>query len=327
MNRFTPFTHRPGLPMLLPGTSYLVEAFPTLLKISTNDKSYHISFSLTGPIEGFTTLQNQEKDRIEIFGTAKEGFFLFYLQETNGSLRLILRRGVEVKGQIDGSPFSLTHKDSLEIARGLSLALKKQERLSFGCHKKLDFSKVENRFELQELLPLLFFLGQKYPFTKEVLPLKEEGEFKEVLQVYFNHLLVPEVEDKKFLGLTRKPLPKNTSKEEILSSIASSIRALFFKEAEEEIYLLPELWSSLPSGRFIGLETSWGEFAIDWTKHKLRRLHFTATKDGLLRIHWPKEILSYRLKRHLKEKGVIKESGEKLLVKAGTTYLLDRFEK
>lgn len=327
MNRFTPFTNSPGVGMLLPGSPYVIKAFPTRIEITRGKEKHTVILSLTGPVEKFTTLQNQEKNRVEIFGQAQEGFFFFYLSHQGEKLTLTLHRGKSVEGSLAGKPFTLRKGESLEIS--VEGAVKPQihvERLSLGINKELNWQAVEKRFDLKEMLPLLFFLGQKYPASKK-LTLEKEKEYQLAIQAYFDGLLTPQTEDSKFLGLPIQALASSMTKEEIVASFYASIRSLFFQEKEGKIYLLPHLWPSLPSGRILSLQSSYGEIDIEWTKKKLRRVHLRAVKSGEISFVWPKEIASYRLKRHVKERGMTYTRENTIIVQAGHAYLLDRFER
>ena len=65
--RLRPFTHRPGMASILPGTGERVVVYPTMV-----GGQY---LPISGPVKGFTHQLDLEKGCLSVYGHAKEGFF------------------------------------------------------------------------------------------------------------------------------------------------------------------------------------------------------------------------------------------------------------
>ena len=69
--RFKPFSHTPGVKLLLPGTDQLFQVFPA--KIVADGKE--IPLDIKGPVKNFTVEQDLERGQIRIFGQALSGYY------------------------------------------------------------------------------------------------------------------------------------------------------------------------------------------------------------------------------------------------------------
>ena len=81
-NAIRPFSHLPGESSMLPKSSWSVTAYPTRVELENlGEAKEKISFllELEGPIEGFTLMQDLERNFVRVFGTAKEGYFSYRL--------------------------------------------------------------------------------------------------------------------------------------------------------------------------------------------------------------------------------------------------------
>jgi hypothetical protein len=65
-----------------------------------------------------------------------------------------------------------------------------------------------------------------------------------------------------------------------------------------------------------------GKIDFEWSKKILRRVQIQASTSGEVILELQKEIKSYRVGKKTKQKAI-----EPLLLEAGKTYILDRFEK
>src|SRR5262245_58221131 len=93
--RLHPFTTRPGTPFLLPLSSYRVRVYPTLVAIDDMSgplpkETATIRWEVTGPVEGFTVVQELERCEIKVFGQAKEGFFRYTLSSPASGKGVVL---------------------------------------------------------------------------------------------------------------------------------------------------------------------------------------------------------------------------------------------
>lgn len=128
-----------------------------------------------------------------------------------------------------------------------------RERLKgpLGMHRKQEWEQVARRGDLREILPLRYALGQGVEVDGEAC---EEGNFalleqcktvlhsalkREIVPVFerlfmaaFTGMPVPQVNDFKFLGLS-KPTKCVLSPMPLLGEGARLIRSLFFREGNE----------------------------------------------------------------------------------------------
>jgi hypothetical protein len=295
----------------------VIEAFPTLLRIAGREWK----MPLTGPVDGFTLQQDLEKNCVYVFGKAKEGYFRIRVEASDSGFRIIVEKGPLKSGHIDAEvPF---------VSKPLF------ERLSLGSHKSQDWDQVQRRSELKEILPVLFCLGQKIPHippqpltgTARLLELPEDRkQLPEALVSFFKaafkSILVPRLMDDQHQGLIGdEQAPGNPFF--LIQEGAKRVRSLFFKQTERRLAFLPNLPVPFDSGRILGLQAPGiGEIDLEWSKKILRRAILRATTSGEVIFELQNEIKSFRVGKKRKLK-----STEPLLLEAGKTYHLDRFQK
>ena len=308
--KLRPFSHVPGAACVIPGTSAVIEAFPTLLRIDGRE----IILNLTGPVKDFTLQQDLERHCVFVFGTAKEGYFR--LRIDGGSIQV-------EKGPLESEHIPIQFVPNIPF-----------ERLSLGSHKALDWDLMQKRSDLKEILPLLFCLGQKVPLTPpqklsgtaRLLELPtERKQLAEALESFckaaFTHMLVPRLIDDQHQGLVPEE-PVTGNRFFLLQEGAKMIRGLFFRQNERRLALLPNLPISLDAGRMIGLKAPGiGEIDLEWSKKQLRRVILRASTPGEVLFDLPSAIKTFRAGKRRQK------ATEPLLLEAGKTYFLDRFEK
>lgn len=137
--RFRPYSHRPGTSVLVPGTKYIVTAYPTLIEVTLEGQKI-ASKMIPGTYDTFLVSQNLEQGFVVIH-SAKEKHY------------------VDAQGQIlDAKPLPRSH----------------QERLFLGCNKAQNYDKVRERADLEEVLPLWHKLAGYYAGTHSITdPLAE----------------------------------------------------------------------------------------------------------------------------------------------------------
>lgn len=322
-NRFCPFSHLPGAKAVIPYTDIIVEAFPTRLKFYKEELIFTIDLLITGPVKEFTLLQDLEKGSIRIWGKPREGYFVFEISREG--IELIRGKGLKIIS--DGEEKELRKNERRPLFKEVFSVLDKTERLSLGVDRKLDIDLVLRRFDLAELLPLLFFLSQKVkksPTDRKNLATKEE--FVDFLRVSFSSLLAPEREDKNYLGLSFEGLSDRESRMSLFSLAYASIKRLIVEENERLVYLLPHLFSEFHAGRLLGGIVSFGTVDLEWAKRKLKKAIFTANRDAIFTLNVPGKMKTFRLKRHIKERGRIFPISHSFEIKKGERYFLDKFE-
>ena len=315
--RLKPFSHTPGSSCLLPGTLLKIEAFPTLIRIG---KKIALSLGLSGPVRGFTLEQDLEKNRVIIFGHAKEGFYRLEIKANSSGIEVIV---------LNTPPGALTINDKL-LKRREKLVFSETtdfflppvwERLSLGMHRKQDWDLVLRRFDLKEILPVLFGLGQKVPSQTRgelgvVAP--ELSDLEAFCRTAFSNILVPRAFDDQHQGVV--------SKLETISQAAIALRSLFFAQEGTKLRLLPA--PLFHSGRLVHLQAvGIGEIDLEWASKKLKRaiLRSSSTQEISLRLQ--AELHSFRIRSSLSQKGVRHSVETPLAIEKGKTYFLDRFQK
>jgi len=315
--KLRPFSHTPGAACVIPGTCSVIEAFPTMLRIDEHE----IKLNLTGPVREFTLQQDLEKHCVFVFGKAKEGYFRFRISGSDSGFEIKAEKGpvksVRIPAEVPFVPPS------------------KFERLSLGSHKMQDWDLIQKQCELKELLSVLFCLGQTIPLvppqslkgTARLLELPEERNLLEqalesFFKAAFTKIFIPRLVDDQHQGLVPDE-PAKGNRFFLIQEGMKMVRALFFKQNERRLSFLPHLPISFDAGRMIGLKASGiGVIDIEWSKKLLRRVIIRATTSGEVVFELQKEIKSFRVGKKRSHK-----AHEPLLLEAGKTYFLDRFQK
>lgn len=304
--RFKPFSHFPGAKACLPWSSVEVQAFPT--KIILDDQV--LDLALTGPIQNFTLVQDLERGEVRVFGQAKEGYYEFLIRAGEWILVRSPKEGLSINGKL------FQRGDRQEIA-GSTLSKKSLERLALGSHKSQEFSAIAKRCDQAEFLPFLFFLGQQLPQVKGSLP---KLPFEQIFQAGFSDLFYPDI-SKEGLGIEIEV----ENPRSLLTEGARAIRERFFTREGDQLTFLAD--NSFPAGRFIDIhEEGLGTIHFEWTKHKMRRMIFESECEGEIKLHFPKSLVSCRLRNSVKEKGKIFQF-KPLFVQKGQKIYLDQFQK
>ncbi len=315
--RLRPFSHVPGAACLIPGTCSTIEAFPTLLKID----AHSIKLNLTGPVSDFTLQQDLERDCVFVFGKAKEGYFRIRIEGNDSGFHVKVEKG-PLRSAFIRAEIPFVSKTSIE-------------KLFFGSHKAQEWDQVQRRCDLKEFLPFLFCLGQKVPFfppqplrgTARLLELPaQRSQLEQALESFFlaafAKILVPRLIDDQCQGLAPDE-PAEGNRCFLLQEGAKRIRALFFRQDERRIALLPSLPISLDAGRIVGIQAPGiGEIDIEWSKKLLRRVIIRPSTSGDVILELQRELKTFRVGKKDRQR-----ANEALLLEAGKTTLLDRFQK
>lgn len=334
--RLSPFSHVPGAGCLVPGTFWELEAFPTLLRFG---KKIDVKLQLTGPVSEFTLQQDLEKNCVWVFGKAQEGYYRLKVEANDEGFILHADR-VPEKG-LTTSHGVLHKKQNILIRAEFPFSLRTaKERLSLGSHKNQDWDGVQKRCDLREILPTLFMLGQKLPpipmqkmlGTAKLLELPKDRalatfSLENFFKAAFTKILVPRLKDDQYQGIAPdEPVDGNPAF--LVQEGAKMVRGLFFKQNERRLEFLPFLPIPFDCGRLIQLQVQGvGEIDLEWSKKLLTTVIIRATTPGEVVLVLQKELKSLRVRTRLKEKGHRQKGDEPLLLKAGHTYYLDRFQK
>lgn len=168
----------------------------------------------------------------------------------------------------------------------------KIERLSLGSHKSQDWDMVLRRMDMNEILPVLYDLGQKSKPGEPISISCYETFYRES----FDGIAVP--------------------RSCCLRETFEKIRSHFILENDLEIVLLPD--NPFPHGRLLNVQTKFGTFDLEWTKGKIRKAVFHPQMTG--EISFPHR---FRKKIQQHEKGIVMNGS--LSFETGKRVYLDRF--
>ncbi len=301
--RYRPYSHHPGASCLLPKSCWVVQAYPTLLRLlKEGESSIEIPLPFTGPVREFTLQQDLEKGCVWVWGVANEGRFRLLLEVQEGKLHF------------DGKEFALSgpFREAPAIV----------ERLSFGSHKAQDWDAVSQRTDPVEILPILFALSQWTPVVEsertaafDLLERLDEPFFRAA----FSGILCPRLVDGEHQGiLPKETIPKGANSLALIALAGAKIRKNLLEQEETRIILHPpkHLSGRMAHAKLDGV----GLLDFEWRQGRIRRAILHAHADALVSTE-----KTFRLRTAEHERGERTE-GE-FEVKNGSVYFLDRFEK
>lgn len=331
--RYRPFSHLPGIECLVPGSLFVLKAFPSLLQVKSLEGVVlaELHLDISAPVHEFTLIQDLENPSVKISGKTAKGFFRYEIAANLDLLSLNLKK----------FPFSYTNSSPELLQVSIESDFKAQtfERLALGMHKSLDWDLVKRRGDLREILPVWYKLGQLVPPTSESGQETLLNELKEAIfnkdkrgvlatlealfLTGFKGILVPQIVDNNFHGYKLPPCHNSAA---LLSAGYSLIQKLFFSNDQNAIELLPLLPNSFVFGKLTAAKIPhWGILDLEWSKEKIRQAIFKCESSGPLVFKFPKSIKQSRLRLNDKEKGYTLKSGETFDVEEGKTYFFDRF--
>jgi hypothetical protein len=350
--RLHPFSHIPGITCLIPGSAFSVQVFPTLLRVYGAPRIF-VNFNesalaenreqrnaqgviechlpLKGPIEGFTVEQDLERGCVRVFGHTPFGYMRY----------LIAAEGDGVCVHFEKVPKGIEKKhreiSSFKMEKGI------EERLSLGTHRSQEWERVRRRGDLKEIFPHWLRLAQMLPASgakERVFLLEKMWEasenkqeilswFSKLFQAHFHGIFVPRLKDDQFQGIAPE---ENFSLEHsslfLLKESAECLRSLFIREEQKRLSLLPFLPPEFHAGRFTAVRLQSGDLIdMEWSKKLLRRVIFRSFSDRAVCLYLQKQITSFRLRRSLREKGIILSREDSFIVKPQEILYLDRFQK
>jgi hypothetical protein len=318
--RLRPFSHQPGCLALIPGTGYLVEAYPTLIRITDLKRVVvkEVAIDVQGPLKQFTAMQDLERGCITLFSE-------LYRVHVLPNLEISFRKNPPCP-----APAS-------------------QERLACGSHKKQEWGRIRYACDFSEIFPLWFRLGSLLTLPPRLgdnrgtfsllercrlsliahRPEQIIPAFERLFLAGFGDLMVPRAIDSEFQGiLDLQEAPSSDSPLYLLSEGAQLIRSLFLLQASNEVAILPNLPPELFAGRMLHISLPpFGIVDFEWSKKRIQRLQFFAQKDGIITFYFPPPLKHFRMRQTRNERGKTYVNGESLEIKSGSHYLLDQFQK
>lgn len=315
-----PFSHMPGITCLIPGTCAEISCFPTLLRIA---RKWEYTWNVSGPVQDFTAQVDLERNCVFIFGKAQEGFFRLRIAANDSGFTVVQK------------------KEPIHFPSDVKFFIRpKEERLFLGSHKAQEWEMMVRRFDLREMLPLLFAIGQKIPpiptqpltGCARLLELPKDRlqlplALTSFLKASFTQMFIPRLTDDQHQGLIPDE-PVSGNRFFLIQEGAKMIRSLFFRQDERRLSFLPQLPVPFDQGKMAQISAPGiGEIDFDWSKKLLRQMVIRADTSGEVVFEFQKEIKSYRVRMQRQEKGYRFKSSDPLLLEKGSTYLIDRFEK
>jgi hypothetical protein len=348
--RLHPFSHRAGTKFLLPGTSLIVEVFPTRLCFSDTERvlqPFVASPGFQGRLQGFTAGLDLERARLCVFGSTKEGFIRYFVSAKEEGIYLTMDRAP--KASMEKISTGLLLCSSRGMLRGGSPEMR--ERLSLGIHRAQDWEMIRRRLDLKEILPHWLRLSALSPVveppsdrTKGNYPLLEicrqkieQKERETVLDAFadlflaaLGGVLVPRYKDTDYQGIVGDCGETGGPVLPLLTEAGRYIRSLFIQESAEGLSLLPCLPSQLHCGRMIHIKTSKNlSLDLEWTKKFLRTVVLTSENNQEISLKFPKGIRSFRWNdgsRQIRTVLLDPARNAVLTLKEGKAAFLDRFE-
>jgi hypothetical protein len=271
--KFRPFSRRIGARCLLPGTDLVVETLRRKLLIGP----FEIPLRQDLLEDSFTLQQDLEKGRVKILGV-----------EVKASPQGILVREGSAK------EFQLV-SDVPFFERTSPL-----ETLFLGSHKAQDIDLVLRRFDLEELLPLVYRFSQVQcaPVQKQTAVWTEK-QLRDWIYEAFSDSFI--------------------AKAPIWEEAHPIIRSQFIQEEGGKVTLLPN--RLFAQGRFLSGQTSFGSIDFEWAKYTLRRVVLRVTVPTSFQLQG---IGSCRIRSAMHEKGKRHELLTPFVLQRGM-FFLDRF--
>lgn len=311
-NRYRPFTHTPGLPLLLPGSNHFVRVYPSRLYI--DDKLF--DFGIEGPVKNFTTLLDLERGHIEVFGQAKSGPYRYRLKAT-------LDGGCHLSGQEKCPLYTFTNP----------------LRVHLGCHKQQEWDAIVKRASLREFLPFLLLHALHHSSdakprsgTASLFSALDQvsaspqiaGLYDQLFRCAYYGLLVPSLDDRDFHGISFPEIAPGDDPLGILPQTAESILRHFIRFEEHRIEFLPLLPPELHCGRITGFSLNQGnQLDMEWSKKSIKKAIIHIVSPQKVAIH--AKAKRCRLRRSRAERGEWVSIDHTLEFEEPGIYLVDRF--
>jgi hypothetical protein len=339
------FSSRPGIKIYLPGSPFVVQVFPTALRLflcgpDGFELQRELIFPKLGPVQDWRVLLDAMRRTLCLEGKAQSGFFRIRLDFSSDELALR-----SLKGPLDlcdsKQPVVLQKNESIILGQ-LSAVSRPfpMPRLLLGCNKAFNWDRISASPDMNEVLPLWYQFGcgsqlAEEPSTTlfgrvvEVIRAKKRADisfaFDALLRAGTDGMFVPKKTDDCFLGYAAPAWPEEMELSSIQSHVGSLIRSLFLTEEGSVIDLLPCVPKESLSGRLLHEQLSSGHtISIEWRKGVLRRVLLRAAHDGLVTLRssvrngWIRSLRTPTRKRSFM-------FDEPIDVQNGEEYLLDNF--
>lgn len=331
---------KPGTKCALPGTPYVVQCFPTALRIFETEHSKEVVFPEIGPMSGWKTTLDLMRRVVLMEGASAKGFVRLRLEALPEGLFIKSLKG-DLQASIDGQ--------LVVFPRGRSVSLMARpsperpfpiSRLLLGCHKTPNWERVSADASMYEILPMwyLYLDDHEKPIAIPTTMLGTIAEqivqkntpsvlkaFDRFFHVAIDDIFVPKKEDTLHFGYSQALLPEELEVSAVNGTVAACIRSLFIAESNSAIELLPCVPDEFESGRLLQERLRSGHtIHMEWRKGRLRRLVLHAATDDSFIVNTAASFGYIRPLRTPGKRGSFKV-GAPVEIRAGEVYLLDNF--
>lgn len=260
--RCTPFSHKPGIRCLIPGTCDTVRAYP----VKINDEVLDVE----GPVKEWTLFQDLERARIQIRGIGKKGLFTREIDGKKLQKKAKLSFGIHKAQNMEKVVERCDPAEFLPLWFALAQYYPEAKNKDLGHSLLADVQNVD-RIELHQA-------------------------WKNLFQAGFTEWMIPRITDEEFHGLGKPPVAGNDPYQ-LFSMGASLIQEMFVKWDGACLSILPRLPPELHCGRLTDVQIpGLGEIALEWSKKEIKKIILIPEIAGEITVNTPKRIQGYRVK-------------------------------
>ncbi len=349
-SRLFPFSHEPPVFCMLPRSSVALRICPaqiTLYPLREMGKHLTLNLGIAGPVKDFTVTLDLEKGKVSVFGTGRQGYFRYFLEQTEEGIAWTLEKAKESIAITGDKAMILGVKETLHLPFQERKIPLPTERLSCGVHKAPDWDRVSRRLDFQEIFPFWLKMGTLIPDLNspgavgafklleacaEATHHKEDllEAFSSLFRVAFTGMFFPHVEDPRAQGILPSEEIPEVCPLPLITQGAKLIRSLFFQEKNDAFSFLSCLPPGFPAGRMTGITTESGDqLSFEWSKYLIHKVIFSVKTEKTVLLQFPKNTRSFRIRRSLADKGktLSLTQGKVQLDLPLGKVLLDRFQK
>ncbi len=260
--RCTPFSHKPGISCLIPGTREIIRAFPGKI----NDDLLEVA----GPIKEWTFFQDLERARIQVKGIAQNGVFKKEFSGTPLPSKAKLSFGSHKAQNMNKMVERADPAEFLPLWFALAQYYPDAGTFEAG-DSLLNDVKISERLDLYQAWKNLFLSG-------------------------FSEWMIPRNFDEGYHGFSKPPVMGNDPFQ-MFTVGAVLIKEMFVKFDGSQLCILPRLPPELHCGRLVNLEVpGLGTISIEWSKKEIKKIILNPSVSIDLLIVHPKRIQGCRLK-------------------------------
>ncbi len=299
-----------GVLIFLPSTSFFFTIHPTLIVLPDGDS---IALNLKGPIRNFQVSMEIESQEIHVFGISIKGFFHYKIIKLVDGFDILT---------VKDSAFSLPFKKAIKKEHERSI----HEKISFGSSKSQDIFLMQRRMDLAELLPFIFMLGGAYNkpsfFIKQVPD--GYGDLLNLIRSTFKGFFIPSFNP--YLGLDCH-LNDDKLSLEYLHELKILIKGFLIQEDVNDLFFSSKFYKDFPFGKATDLSFAKGHLRIclQWSKKKLIKVILRAKESVEIKLHFSREVHSFRVRSSFKEIGHQSANVLSLKLSKDDELYLDRF--